>query len=134
MYLKALQIAYNAHKGQIRKQSLVPYIVHPIRVANCFNSDDMKTIAVLHDVVEDTSVTLAQLSRLGFPIGVVSAIDSLSRRKNEQHFKYIKRLKGNEMAVQIKIADIVDNLSDTLAVCPKSMVDRYNKSLNILLN
>jgi (p)ppGpp synthase/HD superfamily hydrolase len=51
MYLTALKIAHHAHKGQTRKDSNVPYIVHPIRVSGYFNDDFRKTIAVLHDVV-----------------------------------------------------------------------------------
>jgi len=133
MYKLALKIAYQAHNGQLRKQSLVPYIVHPIRVASCFNDDTMKTIAILHDIVEDTDVTLKNLAKT-FPPIIIETIDSLSRREGEQHFDYIKRCRTNELAKQIKIIDIVDNLSDTLVICEESMVKRYNKSLSMLIN
>ena len=130
MYIKALKIAYKAHAGQLRKESNIPYIVHPLRVANCFNDTVRKTIAILHDVVEDTELNLEDLS---FPKSVLEAVDSMTKRTGEKHFDYIKRVKKNELATEIKIADIVDNLSDTLAVQPKSMIKRYNKSLEILL-
>jgi len=133
MYKRALQIAYNAHKGQLRKQSCVPYIVHPIRVANCFQDDVKKTIAILHDVVEDTAFTLNNLETI-FPLCVTSVVDCLSKRIEETHFDYIKRVKKNEIATEIKIVDIVDNLSDTLCVVSDSMAERYDKSLKILIN
>jgi (p)ppGpp synthase/HD superfamily hydrolase len=132
MYLEALKIAYKAHDGQVRKESLVPYIVHPLRVAHQFNDDVRKTIAILHDVVEDTPLNLEELT--GFSETVIKALDALSRREGEQHFEYIKRLKENELAREIKIADIVDNLSDCLTIQPASMIKRYNKSLDILIN
>lgn len=133
MYQLALQIAYKAHKGQTRKESCVPYIVHPIRVSNCFTDDFRRTVAVLHDVVEDTSVTFRQLKKC-FPYKVLYLIDLLTRRDNETHFEYIERLSVDEVAIEIKIADIIDNLSDCLSVQPSGMIKRYNKSLDILIN
>ena len=132
MYLEALKIAYKAHDGQVRKESLVPYIVHPLRVAHQFNDDVRKTIAILHDVVEDTPLNLEELT--GFSDTVIKTLDALSRREGEQHFDYIKRVKENELAREIKIADIVDNLSDCSTIQPASMIKRYNKSLDILIN
>lgn len=132
MFTEALKIAYKAHNGQLRKQSFVPYIVHPFRVSRYFNDDVMKTIAILHDIVEDTNISLEYLSEL-FPSRVILALEHLTKRNNETHFEYIKRLKNNSDAVEVKIADIIDNLSDTIIVCPKSMADRYNKSLKMLI-
>lgn len=134
MYSTALKIAIQAHSGQFRKQSCVPYIVHPLRVANSFNDNTMKSIAILHDVIEDTDITLEYLSKLGFPGNVITALDALTKRDGEEHFEYIKRLRNNKEAIQVKIADIVDNLSDTITICPKSMVARYDKSLKMLVN
>ena len=132
MYKEALKIAYKAHKGQLRRDSCVPYIVHPLRVAAQFNDDIRKTIAILHDIVEDTEVKLEDL--YVFTSIVVEAIDSLSKRKGEDHFDYIKRLRRNDLAAEIKVADIVDNLSDTLSIQPERLIHRYNKSLELLLN
>jgi len=132
MYKEALKIAYNAHNGQLRKQSCIPYIVHPLRVASLFNDDTRKTIAILHDVIEDTELELKDLTQFGTKVIVV--LDALSRREGEKHFDYIRRLKKNELAVEIKISDIVDNLSDTISIQPPSMIKRYDKSLKILLD
>jgi len=132
MYNKALEIAYNAHSGQTRRDSCVPYIVHPIRVSQKFQSDFEKTIAILHDVVEDTDITIKDLKK-HFPYPVINEVDALTRRDGEKHFDYIERVAEREIATKIKIADIVDNLSDSLSVQPKSMIERYNKSLEILI-
>jgi len=132
MFIEAFQLAYKYHNGQLRKQSCVPYIVHPYRVSCCFQDDFKKTIAILHDIVEDTDMTLEELQK-HFPPYVVCRIDYLTRREGEKHFDYIKRGKNDEVATEIKIADIMDNLSDTICVVEKSMADRYNKSLKILL-
>ncbi len=135
MYLQALKLAYTAHDNQLRKQSCVPYIVHLIRVANCFNDDFAKTVAVLHDIIEDTPITKQDLDKT-FNTSVGEVVDILTRKEEEKHFDYIWRIKnsGSSLAIEIKIADIIDNLSDTLKVCEQSMVDRYNKSLKILIN
>jgi len=132
MYEIALKIAYNAHKNQYRNQSNVPYITHSLRVSYAFNDDFKKTIAILHDVVEDTTITLDDLKKI-FPKRIVDAIDSLSKRDGEKHFDYINRLLKNKDAIEIKIVDVMDNLSDTLCVVSKSMSDRYNKTLGMLI-
>jgi len=132
MYIQALKIAHKAHQGQFRKDSNVPYIVHPIRVSSYFSDDYRKTVAVLHDVIEDTAMTLKDLADL-FPHKVVVVVGLLSRKEDENYFEYIKKISLHETATEIKIADIVDNLSDTLSVISESMLERYIKSLNILI-
>jgi len=132
MYLKALKIAHRAHKSQTRKDSCVPYIVHPIRVSGYFNDDLRKTIAILHDIIEDTAVTLGDLAKV-FPDNVVVVVGLLSKKKEEKYFDYIKKIALHETATEIKIADIVDNLSDTISIISPSMIDRYVKALNILI-
>ena len=81
-----------------------------------------------------TLATESTLQDLGkeFPESVVKVVDYLTKRDGEKQFDYIKRVKLNEIATEIKIADIVDNLSDTISIQPQSMIDRYNKSLDIL--
>ena len=74
MLAKALNIAYSAHQGQIDKGG-IPYIQHPIRVAlNCL-TDDEKIVALLHDVIEDTSVTVEELINEGFNQNIIDAIN-----------------------------------------------------------
>jgi (p)ppGpp synthase/HD superfamily hydrolase len=146
MYQKALQIAYNAHKGQFRDDGITPFIVHPIRVSRAFEDDFKKTIGVLHDVVEDTKINLKNLEiqlyyytdNDNFVFRIIKAIYALSRRKDEKYFDYINRLSKNEVAVEIKIADVIDNLTemnrDQRSMIGASMIKRYNKTLDILIN
>lgn len=126
MYKLALQIATKAHKGQVRKDGITPYIKHPIRVASQFNDDFKKTIAVLHDVLEDTDQDLSM-----FPEAVLSVLDVLT--KKDDYFTYIDNISKNETARQIKIADLKDNLTDTCFKLSPSQIKRYNKALTKLI-
>lgn len=130
MFHQALKVAYEAHKPQVRDGGNTPYIVHPFRVSMVMNDETSQVVALLHDVVEDTKVTLKDLGMM-FPKEVTEAVDALSRRKDEKYFDYINRLSKNEIAVDVKIADIMDNLSDVGK--KDTMVKRYNKTLEILL-
>ena len=79
-----------AHRGQ-RDKAGEPYILHPLRVMHAVCGFHERMAAVLHDVVEDTSVTLDELRRRGFPQAVVAAIDALSRRAGEPYLAFIDR-------------------------------------------
>jgi len=130
-YVKARWIAFNAHDGQKRKYSGVPYIVHPLRVASQFDDYGIKACAILHDVIEDTHITLNELIPI-FRKSIITTLNSLTKRSNEKYFDYIERLSQDSVAIEIKIADIIDNLSD--GNIGESMIIRYNKGLNILIN
>lgn len=108
---KALVVAKNAHRGQTDKCGM-PYWLHPYRVgmAVAKYGENTTTVGFLHDVVEDTPVTLKQLRQLGFGNGIVDAVNALSRRDGESYRTYINRVKQNDMALRVKIADLTDNL------------------------
>ena len=109
MLAKALNIAYSAHQGQIDKGG-IPYIQHPIRVAlNCL-TDDEKIVALLHDVIEDTSVTVEELINEGFNQNIIDAIISLTKRNGEDYMTFIRRVSSNELATLVKIQDLTDNM------------------------
>jgi len=136
--LKAKQIATVAHATQFREQAGVPYIVHPLGVALKVRhlGPEYEAAAWLHDVVEDTSWTLAQLLAEGIPRNVVETVDALSHRDNEDYFDYVNRLMLNKMAIPIKIADVVYNFRDTLDTQPDKYyrMRKYTKALEILQN
>lgn len=134
MFKLARKIASEAHAGQLRKESCVPYITHPLRVSSAFNDDVKKSIAILHDVLEDSSFTEKDLKMWGISKKIIDIVKILSKKKNEHYFVYIARIKQNEIATEIKIADIVDNLSDCISIQPQSRIDRYNRALKILLS
>lgn len=109
-YKKALEFAANAHAGQKRKNG-DNYIIHPIRVSQEVKSGTQKIIALLHDTVEDTDVTLEQIER-EFGEHVAYCVGLLTHHKDEPYEDYIRRVKKHPDAIQVKVADIADNLSD----------------------
>lgn len=113
----ALVLAAAAHAGQPDKQGQ-PYILHPVRAMvrlGLTESAYVRAAAILHDVVEDTEVTLADLAAYGFPEDVVAMVDDLTRRKKhepkETHREYMERICASPRAGsrRVKLADMADN-------------------------
>jgi (p)ppGpp synthase/HD superfamily hydrolase len=101
-------IARLAHQGQFDEQG-VPYINHPIFVAGLLESAEEKTVGYLHDVVEDTVVTEADLRPI-FGDKITDAVMLLTHSKEEDYFDYIKKLAPNELARRVKLADLTHNM------------------------
>jgi (p)ppGpp synthase/HD superfamily hydrolase len=104
----AVAIAREAHEGQFDKAGR-PYIGHPLRVMAGVRGAEEQMAAVLHDVIEDTSVTADGLLALGCPPQVVSAVIALSKQPGEQQAHYLRRVAANPLALAVKRADIADN-------------------------
>ena len=111
---KAMVLAYRAHHGQVDKSG-VPYIFHPIHLAEQMDDEISTCVALLHDTVEDTDVTLEQL-REEFPPAVVEAVDLLTHREGVEYFDYVRAIKQNPVAVKVKLADLQHN-SDPKRIC-----------------
>lgn len=109
MLEKAINIASSAHFGQIDKGG-APYILHPLRVMFAVKTLEEKIVAVLHDIVEDTSISLNYLAEKGFSNEIISAIDVLTKRSGETRSEAAHRAKSNSIARIVKIADVKDNL------------------------
>jgi (p)ppGpp synthase/HD superfamily hydrolase len=105
---KALQIAAQAHEGQKDKEGL-PYILHPLRAMMSVEGGEAQIVAVLHDVIEDTSVTADDLRQAGFSESVVAAVLCVTHRQDEPYADYVVRCKGDEVARRVKLADLQDN-------------------------
>ena len=105
---RAIEIARKAHEGQSDKGG-APYITHPLRVMERVGPEEAKMAAVLHDVVEDTTVTLDDLRAEGFPEKVVEAVDALTRRPEEPYELFIFRAASNDIARTVKMADLLEN-------------------------
>lgn len=131
MIKKAQSIATLAHKDQKRKFTNEQYIVHPERVSKNVTTVDQKIVAWLHDVVEDTSVTLEDLRKEGFEEHILQAIDCLTRRENENYLEFVKRVMKNELAIVVKLSDLKDNLSDLKS---GTMRDKYLLAQFVLEN
>jgi len=106
----AVWLASDAHLKQYSADGEA-YIMHCLRVMVKMPTTISKTVAVLHDVVEDTDVTLDELRDLKFKECVVSAIDALTHRQGEHYQAYIQRVKLNSLATQVKLADLEDNIN-----------------------
>lgn len=106
----AIQIARRAHEGQLDKSGR-PYIGHPLRVMGRLASEPERMVAVLHDVVEDTAVTIDDLAEAGCPAEVLHAVDAISKRPGEDQSTYLARVAANPIALAVKRADIADNSS-----------------------
>jgi len=131
----ALKLATIAHSGQIDKGGK-PYILHPISVAKIVETEEEKTVALLHDVIEDTPVTLEELRENGLPESVVVAVDVLTKRPGVDYGDYIQRVKQNPLALAVKIADMTHNMDLSRIQNPSAKdyarIEKYNRVLREL--
>ena len=132
---KAMKIAYKAHKRQLDKSG-VPYIYHPIHLAEQMQTEEEVTVALLHDVVEDTHITIKKLEKEGFSNNVIEAIKLLTHDKSVDYLEYVKALKSNPIARKVKIADLKHN-SDPSRMVNHTEKDikrmkKYHKAIEIL--
>lgn len=106
---RAIAIAAEGHAGQLDKAGQ-PYILHPIRVMLRVSGASERIAAILHDVVEDTPVTLEQLADEGFAKEIVAAVDALTKRPGETRIDAAKRAAANPIARVVKLADNAENM------------------------
>lgn len=109
--INAMRLAYSAHNGQLDKAGL-PYIFHPYHLAEQMTDEVSTCVALLHDVVEDTNVSLEDLKK-EFPTEVVDAVELLTHTKGMDYFDYLERIKVNPIAKRVKLADIAHNSDET---------------------
>lgn len=105
--MKAMKLAYEVHHGQTDKAGM-PYIFHPMHLAEQMDDEVSTCVALLHDVVEDTSVTLAQLEDI-FPAEVTQAVALMTHADGVDYFDYVRAIRGNEAARKVKLADLAHN-------------------------
>ena len=127
-FTNALIISAKAHAGQLDKQGQ-SFIFHPIFVAMCVPVK-LRIPAILHDVVEDTNITLEELSKRMSDKNA-KILDALTRRENEKYFSYIKRVAKNKNAIKIKLVDLEHNMLP-IRKPTATLLKRYNKAKNIL--
>lgn len=105
----AIALAVQAHKGQ-RDKNDKPYILHPLRIMCRMQTESEMIVAILHDIVEDTTYTLDDLRRMGYEAKILDAVDCLTRREGESYEDYLERVKPNPLAVRVKLGDLEDNM------------------------
>ena len=123
---KAISIAVDSHSGQVNEKT-EPYVLHPLRMMFKAVTIEEKIIAVLHDVIEKTTIDLEYLRSVGFSDRIVLGIDALSRRPQENYDKYIDRVAENKLATKVKIIDLDDNINSL--DLDKSQESKSNKFL-----
>jgi (p)ppGpp synthase/HD superfamily hydrolase len=122
MYKRAYALAQKAHAGQTRKDKKTPYFEHVKEVASRVSGWDLKTVAILHDTIEDTKVTALSLLDEGFPKQIVDAVVALTKPKNCKNYlaEVRRKILPNKLARVVKISDNYANMRDRVSEWPKS--------------
>ena len=95
-----MEFAEECHRGQVDKSGVM-YVLHPLRVMRQMDSDTERIVGVLHDVVEDTPVTLQILKEKGYSEEIVEAIDCLTKREEESYENFIERFNQNQNPIAL---------------------------------
>ena len=131
----ALSIARKAHEGQLDKAG-VDYIEHPIYVASQVDTEEEKAVALLHDVIEDSLVSAEELLQAGLPETVVTAVQVLTKKKEQDYQTYLETVKKNPLARVVKLADLKHNsdLSRLSSITEKDRerLKKYKKAIDFL--
>ena len=134
---KALKLCFEAHKDQVDKSGM-PYVFHPFHLAEQMTTEETVITALLHDVVEDTDYTLQDIVAMGFPCSVTEALALLTHDKSVPYFDYVNKIKTNEIARTVKLADLRHNsdLKRLNSIDEKVLrrVEKYNRAIDILTN
>ena len=132
---RAIEIAAKAHTGQVDKAGQ-PYVLHPLRMMLAVSTLEARMVAVLHDVVEDTDVTLEQLQAEGFPASVLEAVEALTKRDGEDYEGFIGRVAPNAVAREVKLADLRDNADLSRIAEPterdRARIEKYRRAIEYL--
>lgn len=133
---KAMKIAFEAHKNQVDKTGL-PYIFHPFHLAEQMNDEKTVCVALLHDVAEDTDITVEQLKNEGFYDEIIDALKLLTHNKTVPYMDYVAEIKNNPTATLVKLADLKHNSDltrlDDVDDEAKERNKKYKKAIELLM-
>lgn len=128
----ALKLCFAAHRDQTDKGG-APYVFHPFHLAEQMETEDTVAVALLHDVVEDTELTVADLSAMGFPARVTDALSLLTHDKETPYFTYVDAIGRNPVARVVKLADLRHNSDlDRLEKVDEAALARREKYLRAI--
>ena len=132
---KALRLCFDAHKDQVDKAG-APYVFHPFHLAEQMPDELTTVCALLHDVAEDSEITLDEIAAMGFPAEVIEALSLLTHDDAVEYMDYVREVAKNPIARRVKMADLKHN-SDTSRLDAvddrvKARVRKYRKALKIL--
>lgn len=133
----SLEIALKAYSSQTDKAGK-PYILHPLRLMAKMDTDEERSVALLHDVIEDSDLTEQDLLSYGIPPNIIDAVKLLSKKEGESYEDFINRISFNELASKVKMADIEDNMNllrlDVISSKDLARVAKYHNAWKQLNN
>ena len=137
MTKKAIRLMFDLHKEQTDKSGL-PYVFHPWHVAESMDDEITATVALLHDAVEDTDLTLEDVREAGFPEAVVESLGCMTHDDSVDYMDYVRALAPNAVARKVKLADLRHNADITRLDAPteKDLArrEKYLKAIELLEN
>ena len=132
---KAMKISFEAHKNQVDKNG-IPYIYHPIHLAEQMEDENTICVALLHDVVEDTDITFEELQKIGFNDEIIEALKLMTHDVNVPYMDYVREIKNNQIAAKVKLADLKHNSDltrlDVIDENAKQRVEKYKQAIELL--
>ena len=129
---KALKLCFEAHKDQLDNSGM-PYVFHPFHLAEQMESEECTVVALLHDVVEDTDLTIEDLKAMGFSNEVTDAITLMTHEEGVEYMDYVKEIKNNEIARKVKLVDLKHNSDlSRLDIVDENALKRREKYLKAM--
>lgn len=136
MTKKALLLCFEAHKDQ-RDKSGMPYVFHPFHLAEQMEDEETTVVALLHDVIEDTDMTIDALRDMGFSERVISAIALMTHAPEVPYMDYVAKIKNDPIARKVKLADLRHNSDmtrlDTVTPYDIERAEKYKRAIELLL-
>lgn len=132
---KALRLCFEAHKNQVDKGGS-PYVFHPFHLAEQMKDESSTIVALLHDVVEDTDYTFADLRHMGFESEVIEALRLMTHDENIPYMEYIEKIRENPIARAVKLADLKHNSDLTRLDAVDERIlkrkEKYSRAIRLL--
>ena len=134
---RAILFAFDAHRGQYDKSGL-PYITHPLHVAESMETEDECVVALLHDVLEDTDITIEDLTRIGISDRQIAALKLLCHDDSVPYLEYVQAIRVDPIARKVKLADLHHNSDLTrlnvITIQDIERVEKYKQAIEMILN
>ncbi len=132
---KALKLCFEAHKNQVDKTGL-PYVFHPFHLAEQMTDEISTVCALLHDVIEDTEYSFDDIREMGFPQEVIDVLILLTHDDDVPYMEYVKKIKANLVAKQVKLSDLKHNSDltrlDTVDEHALKRTEKYKTAIKLL--
>ena len=134
---RAILFAFDAHRGQYDKSGL-PYITHPLHVAESMETEDECVVALLHDALEDTDITIEDLIKIGISDRQIAALKLLCHDDSVPYLEYVQAIRVDPIARKVKLADLHHNSDLTrlnvITIQDIERVEKYKQAIEMILN